>query len=375
MRIFRSGFALLVMALTVFTPRPAFCAGPEAEADARGEYWKFPSPGEQPGSNAAFGYLKADEAIKYPAPGELASRIKQIEETGWQDADGAMLGILQANQPCLANASQASTIAKCDFYFGKRRPDELQAAPPYGDLVNLGRLFLLEGIYEEHQKNNAKAVDAFLMPFKIAIRVAQNQDMVASAVATSMSAAAVQSLGSYLNRNPGLAKADLQKIRATLQAFRSRIFPARRFVELAENDWLASVRLAAGNKEAQVPGELSAVFLSKARGVGDLYYGKFLKAAESNRESDWADAQDALNELKARQESRLWKLQHSLKLLYARLTGGREAYNQERATDLLESLVLAGTPDLRKPVVMYNEMLQDLDALIKKVAQHSGTPS
>jgi hypothetical protein len=174
-----------------------------------------------------------------------------------------------------------------------------------------------------------------------------------------------------------------QRIRGQLRGFEDKHFPATDMIEPEKEFFVSTVRMV-GDDFKQKAGESLGTMpemekkaeafreelMRQARELADRYYGNFIKAAETNKESDWKFALGELEGLqKASQPTGIENMKDVVSMLHDSFTGDIEEYNKKLIRKILITLLAVALPNPRDAVDDYyarSEELKELQALARR---------
>ena len=269
---------------------------------------------------------------------------------------------------------KAWSISKCDFSFGnKYNYKVLVKLAPAADLRKISQLLLLKGRYYERANKYAEAIDYYLLSLTVANHLSQDKNMTSKMVSIGIEKYDFPLIKEYL----GSGKADknsCKKIADSLTGYINHLFPAKELVESEKQTYVSNLQMLIDefrkdiNKKADLDiktKESAKVFAEdfkrQANELSDVYYGKFIKAAETNSDGDWSDAVSAFETLKRSAQSRLLRdagKDESFADVYL-----KNIKEPSLAHGMAAEILIVSTPDFEKAVKTYYAALKDLSEL------------
>jgi hypothetical protein len=330
--------------------------------------------------NAAVYYSRAIDLLKYPDSQQIQDELEGIIQHGWQAEHKEPANILRQNEPCLNEVQIGSLFEKCDFDFGKEYRYQVERElPPFDRILKLSDLLLLKGRYYEKQGAFGKAAEVCLLSLRVSGHISQGDDSISKMIALAIEKKTYIPLRDCLNSKK-IDKKACQRILGQLRGFENKHFPARGMIEPEREFFVSTVRMV-GDDFKQKAGEslgttpemeekaeaFKEELMRQARELADRYYGNFIKAAETNKESDWKFALGELEGLrKASQPTGIGNMRDVVSMLHDSFTGDIEEYHKKLIRKILITLLAVALPNPREAVDDYyarSEELKELQAL------------
>jgi hypothetical protein len=332
--------------------------------------------------NAAVYYSRAIDLLKYPDSQEIQDKLKGIIQHGWQAENREIENILRQNERCLTEVQRGFLFDTCDFDFGKKYKYQVERELPRLDrILILSDLLLLKGRYYEKQGAFGDATELYLSSLRLSGHISQGDDSISKMIALAIEKKTYVPLRDYLH-SKNIDKRVCQRILSQLRDFEKKRFPARSMIEPEKEFFLSTVRMVgdgfkqkAAESLGTTPGvEKKADVFEKelnrqARELADRYYGNFIKAAETHKESDWKFALVELEGLrKASQPTGIGNMRDVVSMLYDAFTGDIEEYHKKIIRKILTTLLALALPNPKKAVDGYyarSEELKELRSLAR----------
>lgn len=260
--------------------------------------------------NAAVYYQKAMDLLKYPESTEVQNKLQGIINGGWKGEDKEIENILEENEPSLNEFQRGVLLKKCDFDFGKNyKYLALKQYPNILKIRKISNLLLLKGRHYEKEESFDKAIDIYLSIFTFARHISQDNSLVGKMLALAVEKNAYIPLNNYLNSKE-INKGICQKILTYLEDYEKQHFPARELIEADKAFFVSTMQMSVDGLNDKITQALLNVdrrnrgvalqneVLRQAQAFADRYYGNFIKAIETNKDSDWEFAINEFNSLR-----------------------------------------------------------------------------
>jgi len=324
--------------------------------------------------NAAVFYMKALEILECSISEEMEAKLQATIEKGWQKDHHGLKDLLIQNINCLCEFKKGLYLKKCDFHFEKKYRYLIQKeVPPLKKLNQVGNLLLLEGRYYESQKKDNEAVDAYLSCLAFVSHIAQDRSLISRAISFRLEQMAYLPLREYLLSENSTRKT-CQKIFTRLEGLEKGYYPARSLVE-EERDVFMSIlqMLADGIDPDGAPGDenkkkvidFKREIIKQGRLLSDKHFAMFVKAAESNKKSDWELATKKVKELKETTKNYSESIMREFNNMIKKHP---EAHNRVLAEQIVKITFLASLVEFRPAVDQYYQTIKELNSL-KSLAQ------
>ena len=327
--------------------------------------------------NAAVYYSRAIDLLKYPDSQQIQDELKGIIQYGWQAENREIENILRQNEPCLKEVHRGLLLEKCDFDFGKKYKYQVERElPPLGRILNLSDLLLLKGRYYEKQEAFGEAAEVYLSSLSFSDHISQGDDSISKMIALAIEKNTYIPLRDYLN-SKNIDKKACQRILSQLRDFEKKHFPARSMIEPEKEFFVSTVRMVKDGFKQKAAESLETIpemkkkaeafedeLMRQARELADRYYGNLIRAAETNKESDWKFALGELESLrKASQPTGMVLIRDLASMLYDAFTGDIEEYHKKLIRKILITLLAVALPNPKRTVDGYYARSKELREL------------
>jgi hypothetical protein len=263
---------------------------------------------EEQRDNAATYYNKAFELCTYSYQHPLNTKVTDIIKNGWKVEDKELEELLKQNALAFTEFKRGLRLEKCDFTFGKEYKYLINRdIPNLLKVRNLSNLLLLNSRYYEKQKEFNRAVNVCLSCLEFAKYVSQDDSSVAKAIAIGIEKETCVPLRDYLTSGQ-ISRRKSEKILAFLEDYEKEHFAAGELLEVEKDLFISNIQMLTDSfrQEAQKSSEFNedarkAVegfeieMMRQGKELADRYYGNFIKAAQTNKESDWEFAANEFN--------------------------------------------------------------------------------
>jgi len=327
--------------------------------------------------NAATYYTKAISSVQYPKSDTLKNRIKKVIKSQWADPDGELSRIIGSNHRTFKYTQKALQYPQCDFYFGKQFRYRIEKEIfQYASLIEVSNLVLLKGKFLEKLRNPIRAKEEYLGVLKMGLHISQDEESIAKAIAISQVGIALSSLNSLVKKSK-LKEKDRIKIQVSLIRFKNK-FPEPSSFVLSEKDFFISLMdmLVDGTKEQK--GKIlstnkmseddleyfSHALRQNSQNLADRYFGNFVKAADSNEESDWSFAQSEFDALMDRNKSKIRIFLKASQWTIYGILGQQKKYSDEITEFLSETLLSVAIPDMRNIILKQHENNEMIEIIL-----------
>lgn len=312
-------------------------------------------PLENQENNAATHYLKAADLLKNFKSDEIKAKVKKIGEEGWAGYEKEVETLILENEPCLKEIKKGLSVPKCDFYFGKKDYKAFfEEIPAPAQLLSLPWVLLLNGLYREHQMKYEEAVGFYLESLTFANQIEQDKSVLSRIVVVETEKNAYPLISGYVT-SKNADRELTRKIADYLVEYEKNHYPAREVIETFKELYLSSIQLLCEGLNKKVASDnkydedmkkhcynFSDMLLQQARELADRYYGNFVIAADSNKDSDWKFAEDEFNKFtKVALSDNISKVK-DITAFVLNSASGKRAENSKLIASRVSAFLLAG---------------------------------
>ena len=255
---------------------------------------------QKPEDNAAVYYEKAFSLLKEYSREEIRE-FNAVIENGWKGENNKLDNVLRENEQALKEIENGLRLEKCYFTYNKTyRYLSQKPLPNMWKIHLIARLFILKGRMLERDNNFKQAMEEYLSLLKFSRHISQGGSLVETMMSVAMANMAHKVLSQYLVRIDAH-----QEITQKIQAFlKMQELNASQIVAVAEcekKSWLSAMQelvdrlmkeIEANKRKTIFPWiqrqgkDFYASLVPYAEVLGDKYYGKLIKAAQTNMLAD-----------------------------------------------------------------------------------------
>ena len=314
--------------------------------------------------NAAFYYIRAQNLLRYPGSKDLQDRLKLIIKNGWQSNNEDLKNVLKENEPCIGEFKKGVLLKNCDFDLGEKYKYLIdKKLPPIANLKRLSELVMLQARYYEKERDFSRAKDLYLSLLTFTYHLSQHDMLISKMISLVIEKNVYESVKNFLNFKE-VSKNDRQDILTYLKNHEKQHFLARQLVESEKEFFVSTTQKMADDVKQKNKEEFANELINQAHELADRYYGNFIKAAETNSESDWKFATDEFRVfINNARPANVNNIQEATAFLYDIVTKNKEGLDKKVARKVVTITLAISAPDFRKAVDAYYTNLNTLKEL------------
>lgn len=329
--------------------------------------------------NAAFYYKKAFEQIQLPHfSGKQQDLVYRVLTQGWENDQELkeIAELLEKNQPAFEWLEKGIKETVCSFEQPAERYSLIKKSSiPIVELKNLFDLYLLQARVYQKQEQYQQALHICYSALTLAGQIAQEPSLIAKSLSMGMEQRSYLILKDIFSMEK-LDAVNKQEAKAFLNGYKQRHFKAQQMVENEQDYFVAfSNVILDGLQHFQTKSDTDPARYSKkeimvreirayARIIAEYYYGNFIRAAESNRDTDWELAMTEMENLNNEIQPNIVKDAVEIGVLvYDTFTGRMEEFNKNVAERIVKLMLAISFPNFRKITKQYYSAMAELDDL------------
>jgi len=234
--------------------------------------------------NAAAHYLDAVDQLKDPYDKEFTEGLRAVIENGWDPHDDLYAQYLNDNKPCLDMIYQAMDLICCDFESSVQyKLLYFKEDVPFVELLELGRLLLLNARYHEYHKNTAMRLEAYLHALTYAYHLSQDRSTIGLVVSSTIERETYPLIGYFVESEA--SRADISRLNEYLSQHQERHLPVQAFIYYERDFFISTMQtitdsILADSSQKEIDTENNDAFVREfnrqAQRFAARWYGCFV---------------------------------------------------------------------------------------------------